>query len=96
MASKSLFLMNYLLLILYMSWNLNEKQTVIGSSVPLLISSLMLIDVTYIQTILTLLHPIIYLLSVKVPLSVFSSPTGRLPVCMASSFWLEAYAFSFY
>lgn len=100
MASKSLFLMNYLLLILYMSWNLNEKQTVIGSSVPLLISSLMLIDVTCIsscnikgsrvmnlfcgllvldswymilsfepglpkQTILTILHSVIYFLSVK-------------------------------
>lgn len=50
MASKSLFLTNYLLLIFYMGWNLNEKPTVIGSSVPLLISSLMLIDVTYISS----------------------------------------------
>lgn len=50
MVSKSLFLMNYLSLIFYMSWNLNEKQTVIGSGVPLLISSLMLIDITYISS----------------------------------------------
>ena len=50
LVSKSLFLTNYLLLIFYMSWNINEKQTVIGSGVPLLISSLMLIDVTYISS----------------------------------------------
>ena len=50
MVSKSLFLTNYLLLIFYMSWNINEKQNVIGSGVPLLISSLMLIDVTYISS----------------------------------------------
>ncbi len=50
MVSKALFLTNYLLLIFYMSWNINEKQTVTGSGVPLLISSLMLIDVTYISS----------------------------------------------
>lgn len=50
LVSKSLFLTNYLLLIFYMSWNINEKQNVIGSGVPLLISSLMLIDVTYISS----------------------------------------------
>ncbi len=50
MVSKSLFLTNYLLLIFYMSWNINEKQTGIGSGVPLFISSLMLIDVTYISS----------------------------------------------
>ena len=50
MVAKSLFLTNYLLLIFYMSWNINERQTVIGSGVPLFISSLMLIDVTYISS----------------------------------------------
>ena len=50
MVSKSLFLTNYLLIIFYISWNINEKQTAIGSGVPLLISSLMLIDVTYISS----------------------------------------------
>lgn len=50
MVSKSLFLTNYLLIIFYISWNINEKQTTIGSGVPLLISSLMLIDVTYISS----------------------------------------------
>lgn len=50
MALKSLFLLNYLLLIFYISWNLNEKQTVIGSGIPLFISSLMLIDVTFISS----------------------------------------------
>ena len=38
MVSKSLFLTNYLLIIFYISWNINEKQTAIGSGVPLLIS----------------------------------------------------------
>lgn len=50
MALKSLFLLNYLLLIFYISWNSNEIQTVIGSGVPLFISSLMLIDVTFISS----------------------------------------------
>lgn len=50
MTLKSLFLLNYLLLIFYISWNSNEKQTVIGSGVPLFISSLMLIDVTFISS----------------------------------------------
>lgn len=92
--------MNYLLLIFYMSWNINEKQTALNSSVPLFVSSLMLIDITYIsscniienkvlnlfcgllaldswymilsfdnvlskQTILTMLHPVIYYLSIR-------------------------------
>ena len=48
-VSKLLFLTNYLLIIFYMSWNINQKQTAIGSGVPLLISCLMLIDVTYIR-----------------------------------------------
>ena len=50
MVSKSLFLTNYLLIIFYISWNINERQTVMGSSVPLFVSSLMLIDVTYISS----------------------------------------------
>ena len=49
-VSKLLFLTNYLLIIFYMSWNINQKQTAIGSGVPLLISCLMLIDVTYISS----------------------------------------------
>ncbi|MDE5777019.1 MAG: ATP-binding protein [Lachnospiraceae bacterium] len=49
-VSKTLFLTNYLLLIFYMSWNINEKQTAINSGVPLLISSFMLIDITYISS----------------------------------------------
>lgn len=92
--------MNYLLLIFYMSWNINEKQTALNCSVPLFVSSLMLIDITYIsscniieskvlnlfcgllaldswymilsfdhelskQTILTMLHPVIYYLSIR-------------------------------
>ena len=47
---KIVFLTNYLLLIFYLSWNINEKQTATGSSVPLFISSLMLIDITYISS----------------------------------------------
>lgn len=50
MLSKSLFLTNYLLLIFHVSWNNNEGQTVVGSSVPLWIASLMLIDITYISS----------------------------------------------
>lgn len=50
MALKIVFFTNYLLLIFSMSWNLSEKQTAIGSGVPLFISSLMLIDITYISS----------------------------------------------
>lgn len=97
---KTIFLTNYLLLILYMSWNINEKQTAPGSGAPLFISGLMLIDITYISScnvrennvinlfcgllaldswymilsfeeglpedrILTMLHPVIWYLSIK-------------------------------
>lgn len=100
MLPKLLFLTNYLLLIFYMSWNINKKQTAIGSGVPFFIASLMLIDITYIsscnireskvmnlfcgllaldswymvlsfesglpkQTLLTILHPVIFYLSMK-------------------------------
>ncbi len=47
---KSLFLTNYILLLFYMSWNIHEKQAAVGSGPPLLISSLMLIDITYISS----------------------------------------------
>lgn len=50
MVSKSLFLTNYLLLIFYMSWNIKEEQSAIISSIPLLISTFMLIDITYISS----------------------------------------------
>lgn len=50
MLPKMLFLTNYFLLIFYMSWNINEKQTATGSGVPLFIASLMLIDITYISS----------------------------------------------
>lgn len=50
MLPKSLFLTNYLLLIFYVSWNINERPTTAGSSIPLLIASLMLIDITYISS----------------------------------------------
>lgn len=97
---KTLFAANYLSLILYMSWNVHEKQTAAATGAPLFISSLMLIDITYIsscnirdnkvmnlfcgllaldswymvlsfeeglarQTMLTVLHPLIWYLSVK-------------------------------
>lgn len=100
MFPKSLFLTNYLLILFYMSWNIHEKQAVTGSGVPLLLSGLMLIDITYIsacnireskvmnlfcallaldswymilsfepglpkRTVLTILHPVIYCLSIK-------------------------------
>lgn len=49
-AIKLIFWLNYVLLILYMSWHTNEGQTGIESTIPLLISSLMLIDITYISS----------------------------------------------
>lgn len=49
-VSKLLFLTNYLMIIFYMCLNINEKQSSIISSAPLLISSLMLIDITYISS----------------------------------------------
>ena len=49
-ALKLIFGLNYVLLILYMSWHTNVGQTGIESTIPLLISSLMLIDITYISS----------------------------------------------
>ena len=49
-AIKPLFLTNYLLLIFYVSWNIKDEQSVIISGIPLLISSFMLIDITYISS----------------------------------------------
>ena len=46
---QRIFLVNYILLILYMSWHLNERQTELESRIPLLLSSLLLIDMTYIS-----------------------------------------------
>lgn len=50
MLPKLFFLTNYLLLLFYMSWNINEQPTAIASGVPLFIASLMLIDITYISS----------------------------------------------
>lgn len=49
-ALKVLFLLNYILLILYVSRQTNSGQAGIESITPLLISSLMLIDITYISS----------------------------------------------
>lgn len=49
-ALKLIFWFNYILVILYMSWCTNERQMSIESTIPLLISSLMLIDITYISS----------------------------------------------
>lgn len=46
---QRIFMVNYILLILYMSWHLNERQTELESRIPLLLSSLLLIDMTYIS-----------------------------------------------
>lgn len=48
-ALKPLFLTNYILLIFYMSWSINKEQAAI-SSIPMLISSFMLINITYISS----------------------------------------------
>ena len=47
---KPLFLINYLLLIFYVSWNIKGEQPAIISGIPLLISTFMLIDITYISS----------------------------------------------
>ena len=49
-AIKPLFLINYLLLIFYVSWNIKGEQPAIISGIPLLISTFMLIDITYISS----------------------------------------------
>lgn len=49
-ALKLIFLFNNIFFILYMSLNTNEGKTGIESTIPLLISSLMLIDITYISS----------------------------------------------
>ncbi len=49
-AIKPLFLINYLLLIFYVSWNIKGEQSAIISGIPLLISTFMLIDITYISS----------------------------------------------
>ena len=49
-AIKPLFLANYLLLIFYVSWNIKDEQSAIINGIPLLISSFMLIDITYISS----------------------------------------------
>ena len=46
---QRIFLVNYILLILYMSWHLNERQTGLESRIPLLFASLLMIDITYIS-----------------------------------------------
>ena len=49
-ALKLVFWINYILLILYICWRRNEGQMSIQSSIPMFISSLMLIDITYISS----------------------------------------------
>ena len=49
-AIKPLFVTNYLLLIFYVSWSIKEGQPTIINSIPLFISSFMLIDITYISS----------------------------------------------
>ncbi|MDE7310897.1 MAG: ATP-binding protein [Eubacterium sp.] len=49
-ALKLIFWMNYVFVILYISWHRKEQQTGIESILPLFLSSLMLIDVTYISS----------------------------------------------
>ena len=49
-ALKLTFWLNYILLILYMSLHTNEGQKGIESTIPLLIASLMLIDISYISS----------------------------------------------
>ena len=46
---RLLFWLNYILVILYMAHQVSRGQTIIESSVAILISSLMLIDSTYIS-----------------------------------------------
>lgn len=47
---KLLFLVNNMLLILYMCWYIGQGQVSIKSSIPLFISSIILIDITYISS----------------------------------------------
>lgn len=47
---KLLFGINYILLILYMSWHIREGQVSLESTTALLISTLILIDITYISS----------------------------------------------
>lgn len=49
-ALKLLFLVNHMLLILYMSWHMHGVQVNIEDNIALLISSLMLTDITYISS----------------------------------------------
>lgn len=49
-ALKLLFLANHMLLILYMSWHMHGVQINIEDNIALLISSLMLTDITYISS----------------------------------------------
>lgn len=49
-ALKLMFWLNYILLILYVSWQTNNGQAGIESTTPLFISALMLIDITYISS----------------------------------------------
>lgn len=48
-ALKLLFLLNYIFIILYISRYLTIEQSIIENSIPLFLSSLMLIDITYIS-----------------------------------------------
>ena len=50
MALKLLFWANYMMLIFYMSWHIKAGQTKINICIPLFLSSLMLIDITYISS----------------------------------------------
>lgn len=49
-ALKLVFWLNYSLIIFYMSWHATLGQTVIENTIPLFISSLMLIDITFISS----------------------------------------------